>query len=527
MEPDQIGAGLSNLGNTCFINAVLQCITHTVPLVEKLRSVNHPRCSAEDEEFCALCALRDHVERSIAMSGHIIVPEQFPSNLSKISSDFVLGSQGDSHEFLRCLLDSVDNCCLQPKSKEKPSLEEDSLVKQVFGGRLKSQLKCSECNHHSDTFEPLLDLSLEINNADSVTEALESFFRVEKIDDEETKFTCGGCNHQVTVEKQLTLDQAPEVVSLHLKRFENNGLCIEKITKPVKFELELDLKPFVSSTNAEGQFTYDLYAVVVHVGDGCMAHYYTFIRSSPSAWHWMNDSKVMGVSESLVLDEPAYLLFYKKQGSSPWFSSFMEAQKMLKCNSPDHTSPMSVFDFADRNPVPVWEGQFSGGSLNDPLDKNEDSILFTYSRRSSITVNSQTTVDPSQTLIEGKLISNANSGDESPTCLSRTRPPRRPRQDDSSVEIIFQDEPLDEGNACQIPQAHIGDKGLKEASTPANRALNNIAVDESFRRLVRGMPSARRAGLLSCLPQHQPQSGSYLMEGPRPLDRKRRKCFTA
>lgn len=115
---------------------------------------------------------------------------------------------------------------------------------------------------------------------------------------------------------------------------------------------------------------------------------------------------------------------------------------MLKCNSPDHTSPMSVFDFADRNPVPVWEGQFSGGRLNDPLDKNEDSILFTYSRRSSITVNSQTTVDPSQTLIEGKLISNANSGDESPTCLSRTRPPRRPRQDDSSVEIIFQDEPL-------------------------------------------------------------------------------------
>lgn len=92
---------------------------------------------------------------------------------------------------------------------------------------------------------------MEINNADSVTEALESFFRVEKIDDEETKFTCGGCNHQVTVEKQLTLDQAPEVVSLHLKRFENNGLCIEKITKPVKFELELDLKPFVSSTNAE------------------------------------------------------------------------------------------------------------------------------------------------------------------------------------------------------------------------------------------------------------------------------------
>jgi len=35
------GAALFNKGNTCYINAILQCFTHTVPLVQALRSCNH------------------------------------------------------------------------------------------------------------------------------------------------------------------------------------------------------------------------------------------------------------------------------------------------------------------------------------------------------------------------------------------------------------------------------------------------------------------------------------------------------
>ncbi|KAK3041587.1 hypothetical protein RJ639_000721 [Escallonia herrerae] len=304
---------------------------------------------SSDGGFCVLCAFRNHIEDSLASTTRVISPHKLVNNLSFFSSGFLRYQQEDAHEFLQCFLDRLDSCCTDSKARDKTlSVPNGNFVKQGFGGRLVSKLRCCSCGHCSNTFEPSIDLSLEIDNVDSLTSALKSFTKVEKIEDPETKFTCENCEEEVAVEKQLMLEQPPSVAAFHLKRFKNDGSSVQKIDKHVRFLLELDLLPYTSGhkDNNVG-LKYDLYAVVVHIGlSPNSGHYYCFIRSSPDTWYKFNDSEVKRVREDFVLSQDAYILFYAEQGTQ-WFSNFLETLKPSISSNISSTSPKSVLDGVD------------------------------------------------------------------------------------------------------------------------------------------------------------------------------------
>lgn len=86
---------------------------------------------------------------------------------------------------------------------------------------------------------------MEIEDADTLGSALESFTRVEKLDEQ---LTCDTCNEKVSKEKQMLLDKLPLVATFHLKRFKTNGFFMEKIFKHVKIPLEIDLQPYMRNS---------------------------------------------------------------------------------------------------------------------------------------------------------------------------------------------------------------------------------------------------------------------------------------
>ncbi|CAN6812506.1 unnamed protein product [Brassica oleracea] len=313
----KIGAGLENLGNTCFLNSVLQCLTYTEPLAAYLHDVGHEkRCHVAG--FCALCAMQKHVRNALQATGKILAPKYLVSNLRCVSRNFRNCRQEDAHEYMINLLECMHKCSLPSGvSSESSDAYRSSLVHKIFGGSLRSRVKCAQCSHCSDKFDPFLDLSLDISKADSLQRALTRFTAVELLDDGAKVYQCERCKQKVKATKELTVSKAPYVLTVHLKRFEAHRS--EKIDKKVEFASAVDMKPFVSGP-CEGNLKYTLYGVLVHYGRSIHSgHYACFVRTSSGMWYSLDDNRVLQVSEKNVFNQNAYMLFYvrDRQNTAP------------------------------------------------------------------------------------------------------------------------------------------------------------------------------------------------------------------
>ncbi|KAF9901449.1 hypothetical protein EC991_006097 [Linnemannia zychae] len=315
-QPRPIGPGLHNLGNTCFLNSVLQCLTYTPPLANFLLSGQHSN-SCKTTNFCMMCLLENHVNRCFSRSMvEAISPKAIVSRLRNIGKQFRIGRQEDSHEFARYLVDALQKSCLLGfDSKLDNRIKETTVVHQIFGGYFQSQVKCMKCGHESNTFETYLDVSLDIKGADSVQKAFRDYTTPEILN-KGNQYKCEKCKILVDAKKQMTIYDAPNVLCVHLKRFTFTG---QKINRHVSFEPTLQLNSFMSKNKEHGALTYNLYAVLVHSGGSCHSgHYYCFVKSSNGIWYSMNDSHVSVVSQQTVLSQNAYMLFYtlSKRGST-------------------------------------------------------------------------------------------------------------------------------------------------------------------------------------------------------------------
>ncbi|XP_061830124.1 ubiquitin carboxyl-terminal hydrolase 36 [Nerophis lumbriciformis] len=302
----RVGAGLHNLGNTCFLNSTVQCLTYTPPLANYLLSKEHSRV-CHQSGFCMICVMQNHIIQTFANTGNAIKPVSFIRDLKKIARHFRFGSQEDAHEFLRYTIDAMQKACLNGYPKLDRQTQATTLVHQIFGGYLRSRVKCSICKSVSDTYDPYLDIAVEIRQAVNIVRALELFVKPDVLSGENA-YMCAKCKKKVPATKRFTVHRTSNVLTLSLKRFAN--FSGGKITKDVGYPEFLNIRPYMSQSSGD-PVMYGLYAVLVHSGYSCHAgHYYCYVKASNGQWYQMNDSMVHSSNIKVVLNQQAYVLFY-------------------------------------------------------------------------------------------------------------------------------------------------------------------------------------------------------------------------
>ncbi|GAU19079.1 hypothetical protein TSUD_99410 [Trifolium subterraneum] len=311
--------GLRNLGNSCYLNSVLQCLTFTPPLANFcLRSQHSSLCDSSGSS-CPFCILEKQIFRLLRLDLTSDAPSKIQSCLRIFAEHFRCGRQEDAHEFLRYVIDACHNSCLRLKKiRKKGGGGGDggaSIVKEIFGGALQSQVKCLCCGYESNKVDEIMDISLDVFHSNSLRDSMQKFFQPEVLDGN-NKYKCDGCKKLVAAKKQMSILQAPNILVIQLKRFE--GILGGKIDKIVGFEEVMVLSSFMCKTSQDPQPEYKLFGTIVHSGYSPESgHYYAYIKDAMGRWYCCDDSIVTLASLQEVLSEKVYILFFSRTNQKP------------------------------------------------------------------------------------------------------------------------------------------------------------------------------------------------------------------
>ncbi|PHU20470.1 Ubiquitin carboxyl-terminal hydrolase 16 [Capsicum chinense] len=336
--------GLVNCGNSCYANAVLQCLAFTPPLTSYFLQGLHSK-TCQKKGWCFTCEFESLVLK--AKDGNSpLSPSSIISHLESIGSNLGNGREEDAHEFLRYVIDTMQSICLKEAGVTAPGSfeEETSLVGLTFGGYLRSKIECMRCGGKSERQERMMDLTVEIDgDIGTLEEALKQFTHTETLDGE-NKYRCGRCKSYEKAKKKLKVLEAPNVLTIALKRFQSGKFG--KLNKTIKFPEILNLAPYMSGTSDKSP-VYQLYGVVVHLdimNAAFSGHYVCYVRNFQNKWYKVDDSSVKPVELERVLSKGAYMLLYSR--CSPRAPRIMRSLtiprdprglKQLTCKSRSHT----------------------------------------------------------------------------------------------------------------------------------------------------------------------------------------------
>jgi ubiquitin carboxyl-terminal hydrolase 22/27/51 len=273
--------GLYNLGNTCFMNCIVQALAHTPILRDYFLSDRH-RCFLDTmQQRCVVCEMGNLFQEFYSGVSCPYIPFKLLHLVWTHARHLAGYEQQDAHEFFIAVLDVLHH----HSGGQTPTVTQPGhcscIVDQTYNGRLQSDVQCQTCKSVSTTVDPFRDISLDLapsmvtnrtstpvetndiqsdraspasstNSGETLLsavpttlyECLDRFTRPESLGSE-SKIKCNQCHSYQESTKKLSIKKLPIVTCFHLKRFEHS-LRSRKIANYIQFDLEIDLTSYMA-----------------------------------------------------------------------------------------------------------------------------------------------------------------------------------------------------------------------------------------------------------------------------------------
>ena len=342
--------GLNNIGATCYMNASLQCLSNTKKLTEfflnnykEKKKKNH---IIAHEYYELINNLWDEKNNNKSYS-----PNSFKEVLSKENPLFAGIQANDSKDLINFLIERLhlelnfinqnknnNNDCIDQLDQTnelsmlKIFIEEfnqkfNSPVSNLFYGILETKSRCQGCNIIKFNFQVYSFLEFPLQQVNQYyfntgrrplftpdgknpdVDLYECFEYNRKIDlmNGENQMFCNICNKLCDTLYSTTLYSGPNYLIINLNR--GKGAVYEC---KVNFPSQLNILNYV--TYRQGITTYELYAVICHLGPSSMSgHFVAYCRNRiDNKWYLYNDAFVTECTKKYQYnDGMPYILFYR------------------------------------------------------------------------------------------------------------------------------------------------------------------------------------------------------------------------
>lgn len=328
--------GLANVGNSCYLNSVLQVLSHTHELTDVLVAPEYQSHVTKKlggivlNEWDKLRALMWSEDCTIAPWGFVTAMRKVAA--AKKRMDFTNVMQNDVAEFLDLLFECFHEGLSRdvemvvrgaPKTSKdmlagrcyammKTMYEKDySEMLRLFHGISVSRVRALDGKVLGVTPEPFTMLQIPIPRDPAfctLQDCIAEYCKKERLEGDNA-YRVEKTGELVSADKDFTFWSLPSILIIHLKRFSN---VMGKVQRSVAVPVELlDMSPYVTGYR-KTQYKYELYAVCNHGGGVGGGHYHAHVKT-PKGWYNFNDTTVTALGLHPSINSSAYCLFYRKK----------------------------------------------------------------------------------------------------------------------------------------------------------------------------------------------------------------------